>query len=302
MLTLLAAIATGLTVTVLVASLVPRPRPLDLARLGRQPGAAALGEERQPSLQERVIWPLLDWLERQIRWLMPGQIVRDIDRSLERAGRPVSVGVFLMQWGVSIAVPPLLLTTLGLAAGLSPLVSVFLGVLAAPLGFFGPLMWLRGRIARRQQRILKDLPDALDLIAVSVAAGLGLEAALSKVSERLPGPLSEELARALQEIAVGRPRHEALLDLTERANVEELRTFITALVQAEQLGIGISQVLRTQADYLRMRRRQRAELAVQQAPVKMLFPLIFLIFPAMMVVILGPAVLILWDALIQRRP
>ncbi|MBC7106000.1 MAG: type II secretion system F family protein, partial [Firmicutes bacterium] len=141
----------------------------------------------------------------------------------------------------------------------------------------------------RRARIVADLPGALDLLTVSVEAGLGFEGALLKVAEKMPGPLAEEFARALAEIQMGKPRREALRDMAERADVEDVHTFVGAIVTGEQFGVGIAAVLREQAESLRHRRRYRAQEEAMKAPVKMLFPLIFLIFPALMVVLLGPA-------------
>jgi len=154
-----------------------------------------------------------------------------------------------------------------------------------------PRIWLSGRVKARQKEIIKALPDALDLVTTCVEAGLGLDAALSRVAEKSSGSLSLELSRMLRDVAMGKMRREALTELGERIGVEELTSFINSIIQAEQLGVGIAQVLRVQSDQLRMRRRQRAERAAHEAPIKMIFPLVLFIFPAFMIVILGPAVI-----------
>jgi tight adherence protein C len=159
------------------------------------------------------------------------------------------------------------------------------------LGLALPYFWLINRVRRRQTVIMKSLPDSFDLITTCVEAGLGLDAALARVAEKVQGPFAEELSRTLREVGMGRMRREALRDLGERIGVPDLITFVNAVTQAEQMGTGISQVLRIQSDQLRMRRRQRAEELANQAPVKMVFPLVLCIFPTLFMVILGPAVI-----------
>ena len=173
----------------------------------------------------------------------------------------------------------------------------FIGVLFGVIGgFFGytiPEFWLGGRIKKRQKAILLMIPDALDLLTISVRAGLGFDAALSKVVEKLPGPLSVEFRRALAEVRVGKARRDALRDIIPRTEVAPLTNFIGAIVQAEQLGVSISKVLQVQSEQLRIERRQRAEEQAAKAPIKMLFPLVGCIFPSLFIVILGPAIILI---------
>jgi tight adherence protein C len=161
---------------------------------------------------------------------------------------------------------------------------------AAGLGYFLPDIWLRQATKKRQQEIQKYLPDAIDILAISVEAGQGFDGALSTLSARKTNALTYEFDRFRLEIQAGKGRREAFRDLALRAGVEDLSNFVAAMIQADQLGIGITQVLRTQSEELRIKRRQRAEEKARQAPIKMLFPLIFLMFPALFIVILGPAV------------
>jgi tight adherence protein C len=161
------------------------------------------------------------------------------------------------------------------------------------VGWYGgrlPINWLRRKATTRQARIQRSLPDTLDLITVSVEAGLGLDAALAKVVEKTRGPLRDEFARVLQEMNLGQMRRIALRSMANRCDVPEFTSFVGAVIQADQMGLGIAEVLRAQSDEVRLRRRQRAEETAMKAPVKMLFPLIMCIFPAMMTVLLGPAV------------
>lgn len=162
--------------------------------------------------------------------------------------------------------------------------------IAGGLGYLMPAMWLGRQIKKRQKLILKALPDALDLLVISVTAGLGFDAALQRVAEKWDNELCSEFRRALSDIRLGTPRHEAFRAMTVRTGVEDLTTFVAAVIQADQLGVSMGKMLKIQSDQLRLRRRQRAEEAAQKAPIKMLFPLVFLIFPSLFVVILGPAV------------
>jgi tight adherence protein C len=150
---------------------------------------------------------------------------------------------------------------------------------------------LKSAVRSRQRLVVKALPDALDMVTTCVEAGLGLDAALGRVADQMKGPLAAELSQTLREIAMGRLRREALSELGERTGVQELISFVNAVIQAEQLGVSVAQVLKVQSDQMRMRRRQRAEQLAHEAPVKMVFPLVLCIFPAFMLVILGPAVI-----------
>ncbi len=164
------------------------------------------------------------------------------------------------------------------------------------MGYMLPVMWLGRKITGRKHSIQKALPDALDLLCISVEAGLAFDLALQRVTQKWDDELSREFKRVLSDVRLGRTRREALRDLAVRTGVDDVQTFTAAVIQADQLGVSMSKILRLQSDQMRVRRRQRAETLAQQAPIKMLFPMIFLIFPALFVVILGPAVPKLMDA------
>jgi tight adherence protein C len=164
-----------------------------------------------------------------------------------------------------------------------------LGWIIIPLAAFLPKMWLTSKVEARQRDVRLGLPDTLDLLTIAVEAGLGFDAALSRVVANIPGALSDELYRMLQELKIGIPRNRALRGLSERTDVPELDQFITAVTQAETFGISVGRVLRVQAEQLRLKRTQMAEERAAKTPVKLLFPLILCIFPALFVVLVGPA-------------
>jgi tight adherence protein C len=180
--------------------------------------------------------------------------------------------------------------------GLLPSVGVAIG--AALLGYYAPNMAIYQAAYNRSDRIRKDLPDALDLLTISVEAGLAFDAAVSQVARNTEGPLADEFFRVLQEMQIGLGRTEAMRALGDRTDVAELRGFVTAMVQADAFGIPIANVLRVQAKEMRIKRSQRAEEMAQKVPVKILFPLIFCILPCLFIVVLGPAAITIYDALI----
>jgi tight adherence protein C len=173
------------------------------------------------------------------------------------------------------------------------LIGVLLAAVGGLFGYTVPEFWLGRKVRARQKAILLMIPDALDLLTISVRAGLGFDAALAKVVEKLQGPLSDEFRRALAEVRVGKARREALRDIVPRTDVVPLTNFIGAIIQAEQLGVSISKVLQVQSEQLRIERRQRAEEQAAKAPIKMLFPLVGCIFPSLFIVILGPAIILI---------
>lgn len=165
----------------------------------------------------------------------------------------------------------------------------------AALGYFFPLLWIRGKIRRRQESIQRALPDALDLLVICVDAGLGFDAAMGKVYEKWDNELAISFGRVLREIQLGKQRRESLRDMSERMDVPDVTSFVAAVVQADQLGVSMANILRVQSDQMRVKRRQRAQEKAHQAPVKMMIPMVLLIFPSIWIVLLGPAAIILFN-------
>lgn len=244
---------------------------------------------------DRVVKPLIQASAQFVQRLAPAHNVENIRLKLERAGRPNNWGPteFMGVRGLAAvigAVLPLILMTITKAPVMNRL--LFSAILGA-FGFMAPVMWLGSKIGRRQDEIIKALPDALDLLTISVEAGLGFDAALSKVTEKWDNALSRAFGRVIHEIRMGKVRREALRDMAETTDVPDVTSFVAAIVQADQLGVSIAKVLRIQSEQMRIKRRQRAEEKAHQAPIKMLIPMVFLIFPSIWVVLMGPAVLIL---------
>lgn len=172
-----------------------------------------------------------------------------------------------------------------------------MGVVLVILALYLPDFYLKTNQKKRQEEMVRSLPDILDLLSVSVEAGLGFDAALQKVIEKTRGPLTMEFEKSLQEINIGKPRREALRDMQERVRVDDVTTFLGSVIQADQLGVSITNVLRIQARQVRENRKMRAEEKAQKAPVKILIPLVLFIFPTIFIVLLGPAALQLIDAM-----
>jgi tight adherence protein C len=244
-----------------------------------------------PSFGERMIKPVLQGMVRGFGGLLPRSMLKGVERQLVVAGEPMTMNGFLTMAVVSTAAACGFGIMIMLVAGGGSLSIKTIGVavLLALVGFYLPFYIVGSRARQRQAAIIKKLPDAFDLITTCVEAGLGLDAALARVAEKVDGPFADELSRALREIALGKSRREALKELGDRTAVPDLVQFTNAVIQAEAMGSSIGTVLRVQAEQLRVRRRQRAEEAAYKAPVKMLFPLVLFIFPTLFIVILGPA-------------
>jgi tight adherence protein C len=233
---------------------------------------------------------LPDWMENLAVRLSPAGIATVMQRRLDVAGNPSGWTADRM-----LAVKGLGLVTVGLIGALygvhNPALLIVGGGLGAVIGFFLPDLLLANSGQKRQQHIPRSLPDALDMLTICVEAGLGFDAALAQVARNTPGPLSAEFARVLQEMQIGKSRAEAMRSMAERTTVPELRAFVSAMIQSAELGIPVAHVLREQAKEMRVRRRQRAEGQAQKIPVKITFPLILCLFPALLVVVVGPGVI-----------
>jgi tight adherence protein C len=243
-------------------------------------------EMSQP-FSERFLRPFIDRIGRRVASLQPRDRAQKLQALIDLAGRPLG-----MNAGSFVALQ-LVLAVVCAAAGVGLCVLLglpfFLGlVFGAGIGYVGPQYQLKRIVTKRQKEISLALPNALDLLCISVEAGLGFDAALARVVEKFDNALSREFAFVLNEIRLGRPRHEAMEDLGRRSGVDELNSFIQALVQSDQLGVGIARVLRIQSDEIRRRRRQKAEAKAQSASLKMLFPMVGCIFPVLFVILLGP--------------
>jgi tight adherence protein C len=256
-----------------------------------QSAPANMRRDLERPFGERVIGPTLNQLTRLGRRLTPTDHGSRVRRRLDLAGNPLRWDVdrviaFKMLGALALGVLGL---AMPLALGASIATTLVVAVAAIAFGYFLPNIVLYQVGYTRMQRMRRELPDALDLLTISVEAGLAFDAALSQVARNTEGPLAEEFFRVLQEMHIGLGRVEALRALSDRSDLPELRTFIGAVVQAEAFGIPIAHVLRVQAREMRIKRSQRAEEMAQKVPVKILFPLIFCIMPALFVVIIGPA-------------
>jgi len=252
---------------------------------------------------ERFLRPALDKLGSILTARMAKNRQTVLQNKLNLAGRPygLSVNAFEVLRLICMLAGGILIFALTSVLGISGL-PVKAGAVALGIGVgrYLPEVWLNGKIGNRQKELRLALPNALDLLTISVEAGLGFDAAIARLTEKFKNALSDEFAQVLNEIRLGRPRLEALDDMGRRSGVEELHTFIQALVQSEQLGVGIAKVLRIQSEEMRRRRRQRAEEQAAQAPLKMLFPMIGCIFPTLFIVLMGPAVIIIIHTFQQK--
>jgi tight adherence protein C len=297
----------GITAMVFLAVMlivlgIASPRPADQveARLVEYGGRAVSLEElelAQP-FSDRVIVPLIQASAQFMARFTPQRSLEATAHKLELAGNPNNwtatefLGIRGLAGLVLGALTFSLLFLTEANVGQRLLFTVVMGV----LGFFLPVLWLGSRIRRRQDEIVKTLPDVLDLLCISVEAGLPFDGAMQRVAEKWDNELSRGFSRILNEMRVGKSRKEALRDLADRMDVPDVTSFVAALIQADQLGISIAKVLRIQSEQMRIKRRQRAEEKAQKAPIKMLFPMTFLIFPTILIVILGPAALVLKES------
>lgn len=258
-----------------------------------------IDEELAKPFKERILSPLTSDLAAVLTRFTPRSIRRLVEAKLAAAGGfgGLNTDEFLLLCGfLAIAIPSIVAGVAGMfGAAWNKIVGVALIALAFSLVL--PFIMLREKIARRKGSMQKDLPDVLDLLTVSVEAGLGFDGALAKLSEKMKGALVEEFNRVLQEIRIGMPRRDALHAMGTRCAVADVSLFTTSLVQADQLGVSIGQVLRVQSASMREKRRQRTQEKAMKAPIKMMLPLVFFIFPTIFIVLLGPAMIQIFNTL-----
>jgi tight adherence protein C len=298
---LVAAAAAGailLIVAGLTSGRTVDPVQARLTQLGTMQAKNLEELELQAPFLERTLRPLAGRLSGSVARITSTSFADRTEKSLALAGNPGDLRV--TDWlGIKAVVAIIfgivffLLFAVVNILGMQFLLGVGMSLLGVVIGYIAPEFWLGRRIKARQKAILLMIPDTLDLLTISVRAGLGFDAALAKVVEKLKGPLSDEFRRALAEVRVGKSRREALRDIIPRTEVPPLTNFIGAIIQAETLGVSISKVLQVQSEQLRIERRQRAEEQAAKAPIKMLFPLVGCIFPSLFIVILGPAIILI---------
>jgi tight adherence protein C len=262
----------------------------------------AAPEEMQQELEapfaDRVLFPLLARTQGLGRRLTPADANDRIREKLEQAGNPAGWTVDRVMAGkvVGFAVGLVVSLVFTLLFGLSFVMSLLVVMGMSLAGYLAPNMYLYQKSHDRAELLQRALPDAIDLLTISVESGLGFDAAVSQVARNTDGPLADEFARMLQEMQIGRSRVEALRSLAERTSLPDLRTFVSAMVQADAFGIPVGQVLRVQSKEIRLKRRQWAEEAAQKVPVKILVPLIFCILPCLFIAVLGPAGISIMDS------
>jgi tight adherence protein C len=250
-------------------------------------------ELSQP-FSERVIIPVIQRIGDFSARFTPQKAIQDTARKLELAGNPwpIDAATFLaIRFILALVLGGFLVAVVLISPPSNPSDNFMYVGGATFAGFFLPHLMLTSRITRRQKEIRKAMPDALDLLTICVEAGLGFDAAMSKVSEKWDNELSLAFARTIREIQLGKVRRDALRDMSERLGIPEMTSFVAAIIQSEQLGVSMAKVLRIQADQMRIKRRQRAEEEAHKAPIKMIIPMALLIFPTIMIIILTPAAL-----------
>jgi tight adherence protein C len=259
-----------------------------------------LTQDLDRSFADRVLEPLQQRALRLGRRLSGADTPDRIRRKLDLAGNPHGWTVDRVVSGKVIGAVVGL--ALGIAFGLmfqGTGMRIIMALGGLVVGFFAPNLYLYQKVHDRSAELLRALPDAIDLLTISVESGLGFDAAVQQVARNTEGPLAEEFSRVLREMQIGQGRADALRALGERTNVPDVRSFVGAMVQADSFGIPVAQVLRVQSTEMRVKRRQRAEEKAQQVPVKITIPLIFCILPTLFIAVMGPAVLSIMDSFSQ---
>ena len=251
--------------------------------------------ELSQDFAQRIIIPFFNRVGEVAQRFTPQATLENAKTRLEMAGNPMQMNpaFFLMLRFVFAFLFGGLLFLIFAQTGGNWLQGLGISFLFMLIGFAFPNLWLSGRISARQKSVFRAMPDALDLLTISVEAGLGFDAAMAKVHEKWVNELALEFGRVIQEIRLGKLRRDALRDMAERLGVNEMTSFVAAVIQSEQLGVSMAKVLRIQSDQMRVRRRQMAEEEAHKAPIKMVFPIALLIFPSILIILLGPAAMLL---------
>ncbi len=245
--------------------------------------------ELSMSITDRIFVPMIRKVSEFMVRFTPQKTLENTTHMLELAGNPKNMSAANFSVYRMIAAIVAIFLAFALTKNVEGAKRILYILGGGVGGFFLPIMLLRSTIDRRKQAIVKKLPDALDLMTICVDAGLTFNAAMQKVDEKWDDALASEFGRVIYEMQLGKSRRQSLKDMVDRMDVPDVSSFIAAVLQADQLGVGIGKVLRIQSEQMRIKRRQRAQEKAQQAPVKMLFPMVFLIFPSIFVVLLGPA-------------
>ena len=283
----------------LIIAGIASPRPADdvqarLVEYGGRPMTLEEIELSQP-FSQRILLPFIRASSQFVSRFTPQRSLEATRHKLDLAGNPNnwSATEFFGIRGLAALLMAGLTFFVTMLAGAEILQRLMFIAIMGVLGFFLPVLWLGRKIRNRQDEIVKTLPDALDLLTISVEAGLPFDGAMQRVASKWDNELSRAFQRVLNELQVGKARRDALRDMADRMEVPDVTSFVAALIQADTLGISIAKILRIQAEQMRIKRRQRAEEKAHQAPIKMLIPMTFLIFPTILIVILGPAAIIL---------
>jgi tight adherence protein C len=251
--------------------------------------------ELSQDFSQRIMVPFFNRVGEMAQRFTPQATLENARQRLEMAGNPMQLNpaFFLMLRFVFAILFGGLLFLIFARTGRNWIQGLGISVIFMLIGFAFPNLWLSGRISARQKAVFRAMPDALDLLTISVEAGLGFDAAMAKVHEKWINELALEFGRVIQEIRLGKLRRDALRDMSDRLGVNEMTSFVAAVIQSEQLGVSMAKVLRIQSDQMRVRRRQMAEEEAHKAPIKMVFPIALLIFPSIMIILLGPAAMLL---------
>lgn len=260
-------------------------------------------DELSKPFSERVIRPVIGWFSTLVTRFTPSRSREKLQQVLQFAGNPGNLKAHEYQalHFLLVALAALMGWSLAWLSHKGFLEQFAMAFLLGLIGYLLGKVYLSTRARQRQQAMQKELPDVLDLLTVSVEAGLGFDAALLRVIEKSKGVLAKEFVTTLQELQMGKSRREALRDMGKRTGVDDILTFVGAMIQADQLGVSITKILRTQADQVRMKRRQKVEEKAMKAPIKMLIPLVFFIFPSIFIVLLGPAAIQIYKQFLGGR-